>query len=53
MAVKAYEEARKICEEIADEWGREWVGGEFDPEDFEINDVRFDNPDKRWETAFK
>jgi len=30
----------------------EWVGGKFDPEDFDINDVRFDDPDKRWETAF-
>jgi len=31
----------------------EWVGGEFDPEYFDIKDVHFDDPDKRWETAFR
>ncbi|MDD5723159.1 MAG: plasmid pRiA4b ORF-3 family protein [Syntrophales bacterium] len=30
----------------------EWVGGEFDPEGFDIKDVCFDDPDMRWEIAF-
>ncbi|MDO9530052.1 MAG: plasmid pRiA4b ORF-3 family protein [Syntrophales bacterium] len=30
-----------------------WVGGEFDPEAFNIEDVHFDDPDKRWKTAFR
>jgi hypothetical protein len=29
-----------------------WVGGSYDPERFEPNKVHFDNPKKRWETAF-
>ncbi|MBN1674542.1 MAG: plasmid pRiA4b ORF-3 family protein [Kiritimatiellae bacterium] len=30
----------------------EWLGGEFDPESFAPESVRFDDPDKRWEIAF-
>jgi len=30
----------------------ERIGGEFDPEDFDPEDVEFDDPDKRWKTAF-
>lgn len=29
----------------------EWVGGEFDPEDFDKNEIRFDNPLERWRMA--
>lgn len=31
----------------------EWVGGEFNPEDFDVNEVKFDDPDKRWKLAFE
>ena len=30
----------------------EWLGGEFDPENFDAESVVFDNPKKRWELAF-
>ncbi len=30
----------------------EWVGEEFDPEHFDIKDVKFDDPDKRRRIAF-
>jgi len=30
----------------------EWVGGEFDPEHFDVKEVRFDDPDKRRKMAF-
>ena len=30
----------------------EWIGGEFDPEYFNPEEVHFDNPDKRRKTAF-
>ena len=30
----------------------EWVGGSFDPEHFDLNEVAFDDPDKRWRIAF-
>jgi len=30
----------------------EWIGGEFDPEHFDVKEVYFDDPDKRWKTAF-
>jgi hypothetical protein len=30
----------------------EWVGGEFDPEHFDANEVIFDDPDKRRKIAF-
>jgi hypothetical protein len=29
-----------------------WMGGSFDPEEFEAASVRFDDPEKRWERAF-
>lgn len=31
----------------------EWVGGKFDPEKFSPQEVRFDNPNKRWKQAFE
>lgn len=31
----------------------EWVGGEFQPEHFDIKEVHFDDPDERWKTAFR
>jgi len=30
----------------------EWVGGEFDPEHFDVNEVSFDDPDERRKFAF-
>jgi len=30
-----------------------WVGGEFDPEAFDPEQVRFDDPEERWRTAFE
>jgi len=30
----------------------EWVGGSFDPEDFDPAAVRFDDPARRWKIAF-
>jgi len=30
----------------------EWVGGEFDPEHFDVKEVSFDDPDKRRRIAF-
>ena len=29
-----------------------WVGGSYDPDHFNPSQVRFDNPRKRWNTAF-
>jgi hypothetical protein len=30
----------------------DWVGGEFDPEDFNPSEVKFDDPAKRFKIAF-
>ena len=30
----------------------DWVGGEYDPEHFDLNEVSFDDPDKRFKIAF-
>jgi hypothetical protein len=30
-----------------------WVGGEFDPEDFDPEQVKFDDPEERWRVAFE
>ena len=30
----------------------EWLGGQFDPERFDAKAVKFDDPKKRWKTAF-
>ena len=30
----------------------EWVGGEFNPEHFDVNEVSFDDPNKRRKFAF-
>jgi hypothetical protein len=32
---------------------REWVGGRYDPSEFDKSKVRFDNPRKRWKMAFQ
>jgi hypothetical protein len=31
---------------------REWLGGAFDPESFDVRRIRFDNPEARWARAF-
>ena len=31
----------------------QWAGGEYDPDAFDPNAVVFDNPRKRWRTAFE
>ncbi len=31
----------------------EWVGGVFDPEYFDKEEISFDDPDERWKIAFK
>ncbi len=31
----------------------DWLGGDFDPEHFDIEEVRFDDPTKRWKYAFR
>jgi len=31
---------------------QEWLGGEFDPEDFDVGEVSFADPDKRRKMAF-
>jgi len=30
----------------------DWVGGSFDPDDFDPNDVEFEDPDSRFKLAF-
>ena len=29
-----------------------WLGGKYDPEEFNPDEIKFDNPKKRWEHAF-
>ena len=31
----------------------EWVGGDFDPEQFDSSDILFDDPSERWRIAFQ
>lgn len=31
----------------------EWIGGEYNPNKFDPKKVKFDNPTKRWKTAFE
>lgn len=31
----------------------EWAGGKFDPEKFDPQKIKFDNPGKRWKNAFE
>lgn len=31
----------------------EWLGGEYDPEYFDIKEIEFDDPPKRWKMAFE
>lgn len=30
-----------------------WIGGSFDPDDFDATTITFDDPKKRWKTAFE
>jgi hypothetical protein len=30
-----------------------WIGGEFDPEEFDPEQVKFDDPEERWRIAFE
>ena len=39
--------ANELHEDMLD-----WVGGSFDPDDFEPNDVEFEDPDSRFKLAF-
>ena len=39
--------AHELHEDMLD-----WIGGEFDPEDFDANEVKFDDPAKRYKIAF-
>ena len=39
--------ANELHEDLLD-----WVGGEFDPEDFNPSEVKFDDPAKRFKIAF-
>lgn len=41
------------CNEEEYEEMLKWVGGEFDPEDFDIKAVHFDDHDERWKIAFR
>jgi len=29
-----------------------WLGGKYDPEEFALEKMKFDNPKKRWKRAF-
>lgn len=44
-----------IADSTDDEYASmmEWLGGSFDPEAFSPEQVRFDNPRKRWRIAFE
>lgn len=51
-----YEELLATLRNPADEEYQstiEWLGGPFDPEAFDPSQVRFDNPKRRWKTAFE
>ena len=32
---------------------KDWIGGKFNPECFDINKIKFDNPKKCWKRAFE
>ncbi len=34
-------------------WRRQWFGGEYDPEHFDIKEVDFDDPKERFKYAFE
>jgi len=54
--VYGYEEFLEIIGDPDNEEHEEmldWVGGEFDPEDFNIRDVRFRDPDKYFKEPFR
>jgi len=53
--VWGYEELLKIISDPEHEEHEnmlEWLGGKFDPEEFDPDAVTFSNPKKRWEQAF-
>jgi hypothetical protein len=50
-----YEDMLRVISDPTDkEHGRilEWLGGKFDPDDFDPMDVQFSDPAERWEIAF-
>ena len=50
-----YEDFLKIISNPDDKEYEEmikWAGGKFDPEDFDMKEISFDNPAKRWKIAF-
>lgn len=54
--VGGYEHFLKVISDKKDpehESMLEWAGGSFDPEEFDISKVIFDNPKTRWKIAFQ
>jgi hypothetical protein len=54
--VGGYEDLLKVLQDPTDdEYANtmQWLGGRYDPEAFDPRKVRFDNPKKRWERAFR
>jgi hypothetical protein len=53
--VYGYEELLRVLADPEDEEHEStltWVGGSYDPEEFDPQKVRFDDPEKRWRMAF-
>lgn len=53
--IYGYEELLRVINDPSDEQYEEmleWVGGEHDPELFDVNEVEFDDPDERWRIAY-
>jgi len=49
--VEAYHDLLRVLSDPSDPEHKEkleWVGGAFDPEQFEKNEIQFDNPSDRW-----
>ncbi len=54
--VDAYQKLLKTLSDTSDpehESMLEWVGGSFDPEEFDAGDITFDNPVERWRKAIE
>ena len=54
--VYGYEDLLRVLADPEDEEHEStltWVGGSYDPEAFDPKKVRFDDPQKRWRTAFR
>jgi len=55
-SIPGYEEFLEAIKDPKNEMHKEmldWVGGEFDPESFDPQEVVFDDPDERWKLAFE